>query len=136
MKRIVLLMLLVGSTAFVTAKSRFIAQAKKRNVAVASRNETKESFGSSLQSIATTQASLQHQVGLFMMRSAALQQVVVRQGSNLLEDAAPFDSISTSRLSRATAQSNEKVRELQELLVQADKVNNELLSIVRLEDDA
>ncbi|MGD1997375.1 MAG: hypothetical protein PVJ92_00495 [Candidatus Dependentiae bacterium] len=118
----------------ICATSRFIA-ATKRSAKTASRNDVKESFGMQLQQIARTQADLQHQVGLFMMRHATLQQAVARQGGNLVTDAAPFDSISTARLSRAVNASKEKVDRLHELLAQVNEVNNELLSIVRLEHD-
>lgn len=119
----------------VQAKSKFIAHAK-RSATVKTRNEEKESFGLQLQRIAQIQADLQHQVGLFMMRQATLQQVVVRQGGNLIADKPPFDSVGTSRLSRAVSASHEKTMQLQELLAQVNEVNDELLSIVRLEDDS
>lgn len=117
------------------ARSKFIAHAK-HSAPTRTRNQVKEEFGGQLQMIARLQADLQHQVGLFMMRQATLQQVVVRQGGNLLEDSHPFDSIGTARLSRAVDASQEKARQLQDLLAQVSEVNNELLSIVRLEDDS
>jgi hypothetical protein len=116
----------------VIASSPFIMAPAERSRTV-SRNEVKESFGNHLHDVVVQSARMQSVVGKMMMQVAALQSTIAKHAGALVEDAPPFDSVSTDKLSKAHKVMATHIEEMATLVESFEKLAARVTATVRLE---